>query len=168
MSFPAASTVSTETLPRAGLVSFSAAAEALRKVRPVKYREAAGKLISFTQILRAAQILRELKPGEIDKFQPEDGWLRSEDSFYSLGGAVLEAVCAIAPLDEEAVDCDLQDGCFRMIPAQMGYAMDWDTWSETVENPDENLSEQDGVWAFCAALGQGDQGAFESFSEYFG
>lgn len=154
-------------LPVALVPGFSQAAAALRKIRPVAYRTAADDLASLDQVLRAAQILIALKPGEIDKYHPEGGWLKGEDGFYDLGDAVAYAINEIAPLDMEAIDMDLQDGYFRMIPESRGRPMNWDSWDEMVNDPENYLYGNESAWAFCAALGVGDQAAFEAFSEYY-
>jgi hypothetical protein len=161
MNLPIASTVSIETLP-----SFGDAARALRKFRKPSYSRAAAQLSGLTVTLRAAKILRELASESLAGCTGVD-WLTDGDGQESLMRKTMEAISAIAPLDEETVDIDIQDGQFRLVPAAMGFPMNWDEWQEIVNDPANFIEKEGSMWAFCCALGTGDQEAFENFSSYF-
>ena len=146
---------------------FSLAAASLRRGLKPDYSKATTGLIDLEQALRVARILQELDP---DKLFMRDGvnWMRDDDARQSLLEDAVQAVEQVAPLMEETVEIDMMDGFVRLVPAEMGYAMNWDDWYETVNEPGDFLSETDAAWAFCEALAQGDENAFGSFSEYFG
>jgi hypothetical protein len=145
---------------------FSTAAAGLRRLRPPSYSKVQAELMELGSGLRAARILKELDP---DKLTFRDGvnWLRDDDAHQSLLEAAVEAIGQVAPLQEESVEIDMMDGYIRLVPAELGYAMNWDEWYEMVSEPGEYLNETAAPWAFCEALLQGDESAFDSFSDYF-
>jgi hypothetical protein len=159
---PIAPTVSIETL-----TPFETAVKALRKFRHPGFERAARRLANLSFTVRAAQILRELAPDRLADYGAGVRWLDDEDKQDDLARATMAAIGEIAPLDDETVEIEIEDGQFRLIPAAMGYPMNWDEWGELVADPDNYIDQAAAAWAFCSALAIGDQGAFESFSEHF-
>lgn len=145
---------------------FAVAAAGLRRLRRPDYSQARTALIQLEPVLRAARILQELDPDKL-LFRDGTNWVRDDSARQRLLEDVTEAIQPIAPLMIETVEMDLEDGYVRLVPAEMGFAMNWDEWYEMTADPAEYLSQSSAPWAFCEALLQGDEAAFESFSNFY-
>lgn len=143
----------------------------LRRRRSPTVREAAEVLGLVRQVIACTHILSDVELfGEGTFSDLVAGWSSpGDDVLYDFCMGTLRNITEVAPLDDEAIEIDLEDGQtpYYLPPTLEGYPMDWDGWDEVTR---ELSGQGDGmqIFVFFTALGFHDSETLFAANEEWG